>query len=141
MIQAPTPARSHVVIALTDGRDTTSIFDAQGALEIARRTEAVVHIALAWQRDRFLSSLAEPALPLSPVEEVAVATGGTAFSFNVAQPFAELFRGLIADFRTGYDLKYVAKGVARTGWHDLSLSIRKPGSYTIRARRGYFAGG
>lgn len=137
MITARPPERRHIIIALTDGRDTTSIFDARTARDVALRSDAVVHVALAWQRPRFPEAVLDSLPPPSSFEEVAAATGGTTLGFNVADSISTLFKAFIDDFRAGYVLRYTAKGVDRGGWHELTVTVNTPGDYVVRARKGY----
>jgi len=132
MIKTRPPDRRHVLIGLTDGRDTTSIFVAVAAREVALRSDAVVHLALAWQWPP-----ASGTAPSGGLDEVAAATGGTTFSFNTAESISDLCKTLIDDFRSGYVLQYAAKNVTVGGWHELTVTVSKPGPYSVRARKGY----
>lgn len=135
MIKTRPPDRRHVLIGLTDGQDTTSIFDAVAVREVALRSDAVVHLALASQGPPESGTT-----PSGALNEVAAATGGTTFSFKMAESVSDLFKARIDDFRSGYVLRYAAKNVAIGGWHELTVTVNKPGPYLIRARKGYGGG-
>jgi tetratricopeptide (TPR) repeat protein len=73
-----------------------------------------------------------------PLSEVAALTGGQVhqpglFRRNAADVFASVFK----DFRQNYLLRYTPKGVAREGWHTLTVRIPTYPGYTIHARSGY----
>jgi hypothetical protein len=50
------------------------------------------------------------------------------------------FQQILDDFRSSYVLRYTPRGVARTGWHDIKVTLARSGSFTIRARKGYEGG-
>ncbi len=49
-----------------------------------------------------------------------------------------IFAKLYEDFRHGYVLRYTARGVAREGWHEITVTIPRFPSYEVRAKRGYW---
>jgi hypothetical protein len=50
---------------------------------------------------------------------------------------AEALAEIIADFRSSYILRYSPRGVETAGWHELGVKVTRPGSFKIRARKGY----
>jgi VWFA-related protein len=52
-----------------------------------------------------------------------------------------IFSKLYDEYRHGYILRYTAEGVARDGWHEITVTAPKYPSYEIRARKGYLAQG
>ncbi len=97
------------------------------AIGIAKRCDAVVYLVLQGSR-----------IGVSPLlDEVAYATGGDVVNES---GIARAFDKVLASLNAGYLLSYVPAGVARDGWHDITVTVTKPGNLTVRARRGYFAG-
>jgi len=50
------------------------------------------------------------------------------------------FQEILADFRSSYVLQYTPTGVPAQGWHEIKVKVQRPGSFTVRARRGYQGG-
>ena len=48
-----------------------------------------------------------------------------------------IFRKVFEDYRRSYLLRYVPQGLAREGWHELTVTIPRYPGYTVHARRGY----
>jgi hypothetical protein len=48
---------------------------------------------------------------------------------------------VLSEFAESYVLRYTPRGVERSGWHDLGVTVTKPrgNKLTVNARRGYFA--
>jgi len=137
--------RRHLVVAMTDGVDTTSTLDADAVRRVAGRSDAVMHIvALVGV------SAPEPIPPnwlprrdvdLDILQEAARRTGGELYpagdlGANVVAAFDRVFE----DFRSSYVLRYTPARVAARGWHELEVKTTRPGKLTLRARRGYFGG-
>jgi hypothetical protein len=55
-------------------------------------------------------------------------------------PLTDALASTIRDFRTSYVLQYTPRGVPLQGWHELLVEVKPPGSFTIRARKGYEGG-
>jgi hypothetical protein len=74
----------------------------------------------------------------TPLREAVENTGGVWESMvTIARAPAGVKRA-IEWFRSAYVLRYRASGVAVAGWHELRVTVRRPGSYDVRARKGYF---
>ena len=64
-------------------------------------------------------------------------TGGTLQrTRNADEALAEI----IADFRSSYVLRYTPRQVPAPGWHEIKVSVKRPGGFSVRARKGYEAG-
>jgi hypothetical protein len=136
----PVPAdRRHLMVVIAEGRDTGSALGMRVVPRLAARSDAVVHAVLRFPqgpatnyRDQARLGTSDPALGAA-VEQ----TGGT-----ILEPadFERTLRQIVSDFRASYLLRYTPLGVALPGWHELTVNIRRPGDYTIRARRGYEGG-
>jgi hypothetical protein len=144
------PDRRHLVIAFTDGWDRWSTLHAGRIPKLAERSDAVMHLAL-WaspygRADRAIFSLNNPGFASTsfqireweetfrPILTAAERTGGTS---RPAGSGTQALEQILEDFRTSYVLRYSPRGVEAAGWHSLDVKIRKPGGYTIRARKGY----
>jgi len=71
------------------------------------------------------------------LREVATRTGG---QVHWLWQDAVVFERVLDEFRSSYLLRYTPEGVERSGWHELEVKIARPGSFDVRARRGYEGG-
>jgi VWFA-related protein len=73
------------------------------------------------------------------LREAAESTGGAMYLPGVFtdRSAAAIFRKVFEDYRRSYLLRYVPQGVAREGWHELTVTIPRYPGYTVHARRGY----
>lgn len=137
--------RRHLVVAMTDGVDTTSTLDADAVRRVAGRTDAVLHIVA-------LSGHAAPSpvpanwLPrrdadLEILQEAARRTGGELYpAGQLGADVVGAFDRVFEDFRSSYVLRYTPARVNARGWHELEVKTTRSGRFTIRARKGYFGG-
>jgi hypothetical protein len=137
--------RRHLIVALTDGLDTTSTLDADAVRRVAGRSDAVLHIVAV------SSEAAAPPVPpnwlprrdfeLDGLQDAARRTGGDlyrdgALGADVVGAFDRVFE----DFRSSYVLRYTPARVTARGWHELEVRVARAGKLTVRARKGYFGG-
>lgn len=139
--------RRHVVIAFTDGWDTASALEMETLPLIAGRSDAVLHAAM-WATPGDGGSggglwTTSPASGRRMWEESyrsldrsVQRTGGT---LQRTQNAAEALAGILEDFRSSYVLRYTPRQVPTPGWHEIKVSLKRPGSFSIRARKGYEA--
>jgi VWFA-related protein len=168
MMRATEPGRRQLIVAFTDGRDSTSVIDENTAKAIAQKAYAVVDIVVPISpppadTQRGLSqrgggtpdSLAgagnvsvggrgaavtsESVPPF--LSDLVTPTAGVVLAVPPDQSVSRIFKTLLDDFRSTYVLQYVAQGVSATGWHEVQVSVKKRGRYEIRARKGYRARG
>ena len=133
MVEA-TPDRRHLVIVFTDGRDTMSVLDEPTVLDLAARGDAAMFVVgvtggtarnpTVVQHEAFFRSLVE-------------ATGGAIAVLQRDQDLGDSFVRTVEEFRTGYLVVYPA--TPTPGYHELTVRIRRPGDFEVRARRGYFS--
>ncbi|HUL71768.1 MAG TPA: hypothetical protein VLT86_01620 [Vicinamibacterales bacterium] len=73
------------------------------------------------------------------LKEAAEITGGDLFVPGVFtnRTAAAVFEKAFADYRRSYVLRYTPQGVARTGWHEVSVTLPAHPGVEIKARRGY----
>jgi VWFA-related protein len=152
---APAQAeRRQLIILLTDGVETTSILDMASLVDVVQRSDARIDVIVAsqealreLQRDRRELTSPMPALsrdgrrmyPIKGVHAVDVVsslTGGQTLD-HAQGDLAAAFLRSVDDFRASYVLRYVASGVPRGGWHDVAVTVKRPGAHVVRARRGY----
>ena len=152
--------RRHLIVAFTDGMDTFSVVDTAKVVEVARRADAVLHLAISNP-----SSGAGPPIPpggivsvprvtvtnarvgfqaevdaMRLLESAATATGGQRLSTGFGGTLVGAFERAFEDFRSSYVLRYRPTGVPLEGWHDIDVAVPRSKSYRIRARSGYFGG-
>ncbi len=162
MMRATPPGRRQLIVAFSDGRDSTSIIDEKALRDIARLTDAVVDIVVPVagskgdanvrrlaQRNTVDSlqtgenvslggrgSTADGAVP--PVlAELVGPTSGQVFQLGTDDSISQVFKAMLDDFRASYVLQYVPRGVPAEGWHEVSVALKKHPKYEIRARKGY----
>jgi VWFA-related protein len=165
MMRATEPGRRQLIVAFSDGHDSTSIVDEKTAKEIARLTDAVVDVVVPVagtrnegvsrrlsQRNGTLDSLPAGAnvaiggrgpqdlddqgIP-SVLADLVGPTSGQVFPLGIDDSVSRVFKAMLDDFRASYVLQYVPREVAPEGWHEVSVSVKKHPRYEIRARKGY----
>jgi Ca-activated chloride channel family protein len=120
-------ARS-LLIVFSDGLDTSSFLAPALVEDTARRTDTVVYAVSAGipKRVRFL-------------DELTRLTGGSLIEVDARADLGPTFLRILDEFRQRYLLSYSPNGVARGGWHD--ITVRLPGrDASIQARPGYLSG-
>ena len=143
------PDRRHVVIAFTDGHSTASVLDMDMLPRLASRSDAVLHAVL-WAvpseggNSGGINISPPPASPrrdweasFRKLDETVQRTGGTLQrSANASEALTEI----LANFRNSYVLRYTPAETPKPGWHELKVTVKRPGAFSIRARRGYEVG-
>jgi len=134
------PQRRALVIAFTDGEDTTSLTDTATVVAAAARSDGVLHVVLAPSP----TGITPPALssPLQAIRDAAETTGGTLYPPGAYGDAVDAFKRVLDEFRHSYVLRYTLHGVPRDGWHDVIVSVQRMSTerLTVRSRRGYFGG-
>jgi hypothetical protein len=147
------PGRRHLIVALTDGQDWSSVTTSAQLLNIASRADSVLHIVLLapdssdtrvpgqWSASR------PDADGIERLREAALRTGGRFEPTPVpGERVVDAFRRAYDDFRQSYVLHYSHAGpdapAPQDGddWHVIRVEVAKPGQYAIRAKKGYFGG-
>jgi hypothetical protein len=138
--------RRHLVVAFTNALDTWSAIESDRLPELASRSDAVLHVihfAPVPQdaADPFLMGSTDRLLRWQEIDrhirEAVRRTGG---DMHQMRNVVESFERVLAGFRNSYLLRYTPQGVTRTGWHELSVKVKRPGSFTIKTRKGYEGG-
>jgi VWFA-related protein len=165
MMRPSETGRRQLVVAFTDGRDSTSIVDAVTAADIARLSEPVVDVVVPAnlatqdpgiprfsQRPGGVASImgdnvvmgARGGAARAPDDPAMLAltavvrpTGGQVFLLDANDSISKAFRNMLDTFRASYVLQYVPRSVPADGWHDVTVSVTRRGRYEIRNRKGY----
>ena len=164
MMRAGEPGRRQLIVAYTDGRDSTSIIDENGVKAVAELSDAVVDIVVPVGASRGDVSR-RIAQPRSGVDSLAGAanvtingqgpaavtadgvptvlgtivapTAGQVFALAPDTSVSKTFKAMLDDFRSTYVLQYVPQGVDPRGWHDVEVTVKKRGKLDVKARKGY----
>jgi VWFA-related protein len=163
MMRRSDVGRRQLIVALTDGRDSASILAETDVKDIARFSDAVIDIVIPIsasandggprrpQRNSLdalvesnimkgsgpASTAADDERIVAGLRTLVAATGGQVMALAEGQPVSRSFAAVLQAFRAGYVLQYVPHGVAPGGWHDVTVSVKRPGRYDVQARRGY----
>ena len=148
LLHRPEPGRRHLVVGMTDRQDCGSVVPAPLLVELASRSEAVMHLVdysggggPANYRVRSCTPRPRPD-GMALIEEAAARTGGELHKQSRwfrASSIARAFKTIFDDFRQSYVLQYSPTGVPGRGWHAISVQVPKARDATIRARQGYYA--
>jgi hypothetical protein len=153
------PDRRHLVVAFTNGQDSYSVIESDRLPALVDRSDAVLHAVL-WSRPSAGMQPSGRAIMFGHSEGSSAPSGLTEFpdpgwertfrtlmnavarsggTLRQASADASAFQAVLDDFRTSYVLSYSPRGVAATGWHELTVKVTRRGSFTVRARKGYEA--
>jgi VWFA-related protein len=135
--------RPMLVLAFSDGVDTSSWTRPEQALALAHSSDAVVDAVLAGEL--LPNSLARVGrggtlVALTPTErflgDLAAQTGGRVHDGGSGAGLTAAFRASLEQFRGRYEITYTATG-KEPGWH--AVDVRVPGrrGADVHARRGY----
>jgi VWFA-related protein len=146
LVHRPEPGRRHLVVGMTDRRDCGSVVSGALLLDVAGRSDAVMHLVDysgggdAHYRVRSCSPQAPPEGERL-IDRAAERTGGEVHEqsrFFRASSIARAFRAIFSDFRQSYVLRYSPNGVPSPGWHPIVVAVPSVRDATIRARQGYY---
>jgi VWFA-related protein len=148
LLHRPEPGRRHLVVGMTDRRDCGSVVSSALLLDLAARSDAVMHLVDysggggdSHYRVRTCSPQARPDGD-QIITQAAERTGGelhTQSRFFRGSSIARAFKTIFDDFRQSYVLRYSPRGVSAAGWHPIVVSVPAAKNATIRARQGYYA--
>ncbi len=139
-IHRPSPGRGHVIVAFSDGIDSSSTLDLATLGELAKRSDAVLYTFVMVPKPVSFSRRAMPSRevpPSPPVAGIASLTGGATYFIDAAGDIPSSFRAALDEFRHRYVLRYPIPTWAPGRWHNVKVTIRREGRFDVRARRGY----
>ena len=137
LARAPRPDRRHLVVVFSDGYDNASLTGYRAIADLASRAEATLYVVLV----KVGGAPANRPKELAALAEAAARTGGIFYPpSDAARDIPAAFKQTLEAFRHGYVLYFTPANVTREGWHTLSVSVTRPGTYDVRARQGYFGG-
>jgi len=115
-----------LLIVFSDGLDTSSWLPSESVFESAKRSDVVAYaVSVGRARAEFLRDLTS-------------FTGGRLFEIEKTANLRAIFLSVLEEFRQRYLVSYTPRGVARDGWHRLTVRVKRGG--TVKARPGYLAG-
>jgi VWFA-related protein len=146
LVHRPEPGRRHLVVGMTDRQDCGSVIPAATLLELAGRTDAVMHLVdySGGGGGQYRVRACTPRARgdgQDMIERAAARTGGELHNqarFFRASSLVRTFRAIFDDFRQSYVLRYSPSDVKTRGWHTIAVQVPKVRDATIRARQGYF---
>ena len=115
-----------LLIIFSDGLDTSSWLQADAVLENAKRSDVVAYaVSVGRLKSEFLRDLTS-------------FTGGRLFEVEKTANLSAIFLSVLEEFRQRYLVSYTPRGVAKDGWHRLTVRVKR--GATVKARPGYLAG-
>ena len=149
LVHRPEPGRRHLVVGMTDRRDCGSVVPDALLVDVAGRSDAVMHLVDysgsggdAHYRVRSCSPQAardSEELLTRAAERTGGQLHGQARFFR-GSSIARAFKTIFDDFRQSYVLRYSPAGVKGPGWHSIAVLVPAAKDATIRARQGYYGG-
>jgi hypothetical protein len=137
------PGRRHLIVAFTREYDLRSAATAAMVIEIAKRSDAVLHI-VEIDRDelpigRTVESRFRPDVNGRASLVTAAETTGGAFHERAVfrDRMVDAFVKILTEFGQGYVLQFNLNGVARPGLHTIRVEVPSRRKVTVRARRTY----
>lgn len=126
----------HVIVAVTDGGDTTSAKKYLDALESAQRSDAVIYpiVVVPITNDAGRNTGGEHAL-----ETLASSTGGRIFMPSVGAQLDDAFTEILRDLRTQYLVGYYPRGLPKASphFHKVRLELKRK-DLRVSTRAGYY---
>lgn len=133
LLHDPGVNRRHLIVAFTDGDDTTSVLSVDGLVDTAIKSDASVHLVYVLPQGR-----APSRRPFPMFERLADSSGGDVHT-PLAGRLPVAFERIIESYRSRYLVRYSPASVVSGGWHQLEVRVPRFPNAEIRARRGYFA--
>jgi VWFA-related protein len=139
LLTPPRSDRRALDIVLTDGLDNSSVLSPRTLVDLGRRSDAVVDVVVSVESSRAVPvETAKRTYPWKALVDLSSETGG---QFVVLDNRDHLGRSLIeaiSAFRASYVLRYSPDGVHDNAWHEIHVSVKRPGRFEVRAKSGYF---
>ena len=126
----------HVIVAVSDGGDTTSSKKYAEALRAAQLADAVFYpiLVIPITNDAGRNTGGEHAL-----ETLAASTGGKVFMPNVGAQLDQAFTDILEDLRTQYLLGYYPRDLPKDGpaFHPVRIELKRK-DLRVSTRSGYY---
>jgi VWFA-related protein len=129
LILGESDAGRAMMIAFSDGLDTSSWLTPEQVLDAGRRSDAVVYGV----------SVPGP-IKVTFLRDLTALTGGSLFEIATTKDLGVLFLKVLDEFRHRCLLSYTPRGVSKQGYHRLEVRV-KGRDVKVKARPGYLAGG
>jgi VWFA-related protein len=131
------------IILISDGDDTTSKMKFNDALTAAHLGDTVIYAISNSVRSSFPYGRRNRSgfggEDIGTLRKFSSETGGATFVVNNQNTFARIFDQIAQELRSQYSLGYTSTNTARDGKFRQIKIIPRDSSYTVRARRGYYA--
>ena len=133
------------IILISDGEDTTSKVKFNEALVAVHQSNAVIYAIANSTAGGFFAPGRRGGIllggggDLGTLKKFSEETGGSTFVVNNEHGFKKIFDQIAEELRSQYSLGYFSLNAARDGkYRQLKITTRDS-SYTVKARRGYYA--
>jgi VWFA-related protein len=123
-----------VLLAFSDGHDTSSWLSNDQLLDATRRSNLLLHVI------ELLPPAYGMSMALRPSEllrNLAKAGGGRHWAAQKPSDLNDLFGKALNELRARYLLTYTPTGVTRQGWHDVKVTLKNARG-DVTARPGYY---
>jgi VWFA-related protein len=142
LIRPKSSERRAFVVAFTGGQDTSSTVSPPKLMEIAKRADLVLDVFFAYDEGAPTAGRAsyEFNQQFHEIRDAARETGGLMDDMLGDDHVTKALKSALLDFKSRYLMAYTLHGVPRTGSHEITVTVKKPGSFTILARKGYIGG-
>ena len=118
--------RRTLLLAFSDGVDTSSWLDPETVIEVAKQSSTVVYGV----------STGSPSATPAMLRDIADATGGAVLD-GTSRKLETTFTDILDEFRQRYLLTFSPDRMSSPGWHKLDVRVKRRG-ITVKARSGYF---
>jgi Ca-activated chloride channel homolog len=135
-------AGRRVIILLTDGRDTTSTYNRQKAIERALRSEVIIYSIGIEGRGQYGGRVFSQDIDKKTLQTLCEETGGRLFVPQKADDYDTAFRQIEEDLRQQYIISYSPSNETLNGaFRNISVKINRKEAKELKVlhRRGYYA--
>jgi Ca-activated chloride channel family protein len=131
--------RRRAIVLLSDGKDTSSLVTYDDVLELAKRSDATIHvIGLPSRRVGSPNASGEADVVL---RQLSHETGGRADFPARLHNLEHVYGEIAAELSSQYVIGYASSNPRRDGtWRRIEVNLTRP-NVAARTRRGYYAGG
>ena len=127
------------IILISDGEDTTSKTKFFEALVAAHQSDAVIYSISNSSGGFFFGRGRARGGDPGTLRKVSDETGGSMFMLTNQNSFKRIFEQIAQELRSQYSLGYVSTNTAKDGKFREIRIIPRDSSYTVKARKGYYA--